>query len=131
MKADSPRFPVHGLSARDVLASCGIVVAVFLAYSNCFNYPFLFDGIPMGQGDAVAVFSAPLFGLHPPATHAVTYLYQRFESLVGLFFLASFCCLLRAVNASRPAGWLVGCYARFVLSLLTKAVANDLGHRSA
>ena len=47
MKADSPRFPIHGLSARAVLASCGIVAAVFMAYSNCFNYPFLFDGIPM------------------------------------------------------------------------------------
>ena len=197
MKADSPRFPVHGLSARAVLASCGIVAAVLLAYSNCFDYPFLFDGIPMVenlrvlrldspadwmlprprtfgyltfdlqktlhgmwmpgfhavniaihaaaacllgaivrgtiarsaptlstfQRDATALFAALLFGLHPLATHAVTYLYQRFESLMGMLFLAALWCLLRAANASKPAGWLLGCYACFVLSLLTKEVA--------
>jgi len=75
------------------------------------------------QRDAVAFFAALIFGLHPLETHAVTYLYQRFESLMGMLFLAAIWCLLRAAAAARPTGWLVGCYACFVLSLLTKEVA--------
>jgi hypothetical protein len=75
------------------------------------------------QRDAAALFAALLFGLHPMATHAVTYLYQRFESLMGMLFLASIWCLLRAAVAARPTGWLVACYTCFVLSLLTKEVA--------
>lgn len=75
------------------------------------------------QRDAVAFSAALMFGLHPMETHAVTYLYQRFESLMGMLFLASIWCLLRAAAAARPVGWLVGCYACFVLSLLTKEVA--------
>jgi 4-amino-4-deoxy-L-arabinose transferase-like glycosyltransferase len=75
------------------------------------------------QRDAAALFAALLFGLHPMATHAVTYLYQRFESLMGMLFLASIYCLLRAAAAARPAAWLAACYACFLLALLTKEVA--------
>lgn len=75
------------------------------------------------QRDATALFSALLFGLHPLATHAVTYLYQRFESLMGMLCLAAICCLLRSAVAARPAVWLGGCYACFMLALLTKEVA--------
>lgn len=178
--------------------ACGLIVAaVAVAYSNCLEYPFLFDGIPMLAGlrtlslsdpggwfhlqprlfayltfeiqktvhgmwlpgfhlvniaihataacllflivrdvlirsspplapwqrNTVAFFAALLFGLHPLATHAVTYLYQRFESLMGMLFLASLWCLLRSAAAAHPAGWLVGGYLCFVLALLTKEVA--------
>jgi hypothetical protein len=62
--------------------------------------------------------------LHPLQTHAVTYLYQRFESLMGLLFLGAIWCLLRATRrTARPGLWLAASFACFMASLATKEVA--------
>jgi hypothetical protein len=73
---------------------------------------------------AAAFFTASVWGLHPLQTHSVTYLYQRFESLMGMFFLASVWCLLRGAAAvPRQSGWLLGSFGCFLLSIATKEVA--------
>ena len=180
-------------------AACGLIVAaVFFAYAGAFDYPFLFDGLPLAehlrtlrlfaptdwllprprtfgyftfevqnslhgmwlpgyhivnvaihtaaacllgaivhgtlgrcapdfppwQRDAAAFFAALLFGLHPLATHAVTYLYQRFESLMGLLFFGAIWSLLRSTEpGARTGRWLAASYACFVLGMATKEVA--------
>jgi len=71
----------------------------------------------------IALFAAVLFGLHPLGTHVVTYLYQRFEALMAMFFLASIWCLLRSVQSTRAAAWLAASGGCFLLSLASKEVA--------
>lgn len=79
---------------------------------------------PARSRSVVAFFSAALWGLHPLQTHSVTYLYQRFESLMGLLFLGAIWCLLRATRqTARPGPWLAASYACFLASLATKEVA--------
>ena len=73
-----------------------------------------------------ALFTALLWSLHPLQTHSVTYLYQRFESLMGLLFLGGLYCLWRAAasGGSRlaPWQWLAASYACVLLSIATKEV---------
>lgn len=71
---------------------------------------------------AAGLFTALLWGLHPLQTHCVTYLYQRFESLMGLFFLAGLYCLWRAATAGRAWPWLAASYGCVLLSIATKEV---------
>jgi len=48
---------------------------------------------------------ALLWTVHPLQTESVTYIVQRAESLVGLFYLVTFYCFLRSVSSDRPALW--------------------------
>jgi len=68
------------------------------------------------------LFTALLWGLHPLETHSVTYLYQRFESLMGLLFLAGLYCLWRAAAGGRAWPWLAASYGCVLLSIATKEV---------
>jgi len=67
-------------------------------------------------------FTALLWGLHPLQTHSVTYLYQRFESLMGLLFLGGLYCLWRAAVSGRAWPWLAASYGCVLLSIATKEV---------
>jgi protein O-mannosyl-transferase len=81
---------------------------------------------------AIALAAALLFELHPLQTQSVTYLYQRFESLMGMFFLASVFCF--AMGCREPAGagdrgagwrsraWLVAAWLAVVASIASKEV---------
>jgi len=59
------------------------------------------------DGTAAAFAVALLWTLHPLQTEAVTYITQRTESLMGLFFLLTFYCFIRAVSSPRPWPWRV------------------------
>lgn len=56
---------------------------------------------------AVIAFTATLlWAIHPIQTQSVTYIYQRSESLMGLFYLATLYAITRGLGASgRAAGW--------------------------
>jgi tetratricopeptide (TPR) repeat protein len=60
------------------------------------NAPYPADATPL------AFTVALLWTLHPLQTEAVTYVIQRSESLMGLFFLLTFYCFIRAIE-SEPA----------------------------
>lgn len=47
-----------------------------------------------------------LWVAHPLQTQAVTYVIQRAESLMGLFYLLTLYCFVRGVNSPAPARWL-------------------------
>jgi tetratricopeptide (TPR) repeat protein len=53
----------------------------------------------------VALAAALLWTLHPLQTESVTYLAQRAESLMGLFYLTTFYCFARGVQSSRAGAW--------------------------
>jgi tetratricopeptide (TPR) repeat protein len=62
----------------------------------------------------LALAIALVWVVHPLQTQAVTYIVQRFESLMGLAFLATLYCFIRAQDSGRPNLW----YAASVLCCL-------------
>lgn len=47
------------------------------------------SGISRGNSEAAAFFTALLWGVHPLTTSAVTYICQRYEAMMSLFYLCS------------------------------------------
>jgi Flp pilus assembly protein TadD len=64
--------------------------------------------------------------VHPLNTQAVTYVVQRCESLMGLFFLASMWCFLRGCTGDRGAWWHAAGALCAGLSMGSKEVAVAL-----
>lgn len=52
------------------------------------------------SADVIALFAAIVWLVHPMQTQSVTYLIQRCESLMGLFFLLTLYCLTRGADAT-------------------------------
>ena len=84
-----------------------------------------------GQGDATASligFSAALlWTLHPLQTESVTYIVQRAESLMGLFYLLTLYCFVRSVGADETGRspsrvWSTFCVGSCLLGMATKEV---------
>ena len=65
---------------------------------------------------------ALLWVVHPLLSESVTYVIQRTELLMGLFFLLTLYCLVRGADSPRPRGWYVAAVAAFVLGLGSKEV---------
>lgn len=73
----------------------------------------------------IGLATALVFELHPLQTQSVTYLYQRFESLMGMFFLAAIFCFVWAIGSPhryRQLGWFSLAWFCVLLSALTKEV---------
>jgi len=77
-----------------------------------------------GPTDAalLALAVALLWTLHPLQTEAVTYVIQRAESLMGLFYLVTLYGFARALDSPRPRGWLVLSWVACLLGMGTKEV---------
>lgn len=66
------------------------IINALLVYSfvlSSFRTPFLRRSGISGHSQNIALFSALIFAVHPIQTQAVTYIVQRFASLVTLFYL--------------------------------------------
>ncbi len=63
---------------------------------------------PRFHANLIALIAALLWGVHPLGTMAVTYVVQRHESLMALFYLLTLYCLLRGRLATRAWPWYVG-----------------------
>jgi protein O-mannosyl-transferase len=72
--------------------------------------------------ELLATTIALLWLIHPFQTGSVTYVVQRLESLMGLFYLLALVCLVRGANSSRAAGWYIGTIVACWLGLFTKEV---------
>jgi tetratricopeptide (TPR) repeat protein len=92
-----------GLSAGDLAAATGAAL--------------------QSNATPVAFTIALLWALHPLQTESVTYIVQRAESLMGLFFLLTFYGFIRAVESPRPRGWQIFTVAACLLGVATKEVA--------
>ena len=73
---------------------------------------------PLWTAFAVAL----LWTLHPLQTESVTYTIQRAESLMGLCYLLTLYCFVRAVQAVRPGWWSAGAIAACTLGTGCKEV---------
>lgn len=73
--------------------------------------------------DAVAGFTAAVWLAHPLCTQAVSYVYQRMESLAALCLLGGFACFLKTQTARRPAAqacWMAATVVCAALGVLCK-----------
>lgn len=66
---------------------------------------------------------ALLWGLHPLQTQAVTYIIQRCESLMALFFLLTLYCALRGWQSRDQTVWHLSAILSFLLAVGSKEVA--------
>lgn len=75
------------------------------------------------KATAVALAVALVWVVHPLNTQAVTYLCQRCESMMGLFYLLTLYSFIRCMTPGRSrVPWLVLTVAVFILGMLTKEV---------
>jgi tetratricopeptide (TPR) repeat protein len=65
---------------------------------------------------------ALLWLVHPLQTSAVSYLVQRVESLMGLFYLLALYCAIRAGESLRRGAWSAAAIAASALGMATKEV---------
>ena len=71
---------------------------------------------------ALAFAIALLWAVHPLQSASVTYIVQRAESLVSLFYLLTLYCMVRGVESGKPAGWYAGAVLACLLGMSTKEV---------
>lgn len=79
-----------------------------------------------GVATPLAFVIAAMWALHPLATQAVTYIVQRYESMMGLFYLLSLYCVIRGDSSRRPGWWAAGAAAACALSMACKEVAVSI-----
>jgi tetratricopeptide (TPR) repeat protein len=70
----------------------------------------------------LALAVAVLWIVHPLQTQAVTYVVQRAESLMGLFYLLTLYCFVRSVDQGRSVFWPLAAVACCLLGMATKEV---------
>ena len=84
-----------------------IHVCAGLALLGIVRRTLLWPGLRLRYGEAalpLAAFTALLWTLHPLQTEAVTYISQRAESLMGLFYLLTLYGFIRSVTADADVG---------------------------
>ncbi len=78
------------------------------------------SALPPSDGTALAI--ALLWLLHPLQTESVTYIVQRVESLMGLFYLLTLFCSIRSFDSSRRALWQIAAVLACALGMTSKEV---------
>ena len=74
------------------------------------------------SANSLAFAVALIWIAHPLATQAVTYVIQRAESLMALFFLLTLYCVIRSATSERRAAWSLAAIACCALGMQTKEV---------
>lgn len=74
------------------------------------------------RADLLAFTIALLWVVHPLGTNCVTYISQRIEALMALFFLASLYCFVRSIDSPHPRLWSNCTIAACALGMGTKEV---------
>ncbi len=72
--------------------------------------------------EPLALAVALVWVVHPLHTESVTYLVQRVESLMGLFYLLTLYCAIRARDSRRPVAWGAAAVASCAMGMATKEV---------
>jgi protein O-mannosyl-transferase len=70
----------------------------------------------------LALVIALAWAIHPLQTESVTYIAQRAESLVGLFYLLTLYCFLRGENSTKARCWYAGAVLACLLGMASKEV---------
>ncbi len=70
----------------------------------------------------VPPFAAVIWGVHPIQTESVTYIVQRAESLMGLFYLLTLYSTIRGITVRRSLPWFAAAALACMFGMLTKPV---------
>jgi len=70
----------------------------------------------------IAAAVALLWLVHPLQTESVTYVVQRYESLMGLYFLLTLYCTVLGAQADKPRDWYIATLVACCLGALSKEV---------
>ena len=93
-----------GYHLFNVAVHAAAVLTLFALLRRILALP-RFGGRFAGRGEFLAFAVALLWAVHPLNTQAVTYVIQRDESLMGLFFLLTFYCWTRGATDGPPRLW--------------------------
>jgi protein O-mannosyl-transferase len=74
----------------------------------------------------LALAVALIWTLHPLQTGAVTYVVQRYESMMGLFYLLAIYAAVHCGTSARPRGWAAAATAAALLGMGCKEVAVSI-----
>jgi len=72
--------------------------------------------------NGLALTTAVLWMVHPLQTETVTYIIQRCESMMGLFYLLTLYCFIRGAASERPCLWYNLCVAACLSGMACKEV---------
>lgn len=75
------------------------------------------------NADLLAFFVAAIWMCHPLQTQSVTYISQRYESMMGMFFLGAVYFFCRSLGQDRRRLWLLLCVVSSILAMGSKEVA--------
>jgi len=130
---------VTGYHAVNLLIHLLNALLVYTLVSVTFRTPVLLSSGLAGRSRHIAFFSALIFAVHPLHTEAVTYIAQRFTSLVALFYLAAVVSYAQWRRLSlrddaagtyrllaRPAIWYILSFLSALLAMKTKENAATL-----
>jgi len=67
-------------------------------------------------------FAAVIWVAHPLQTESVTYIVQRAESMMGLFYLMTLYLTIRGISSEKQHLWFVGAVAACLFGMLTKPI---------
>ena len=70
----------------------------------------------------IALAAALLWTVHPLQTESVTYIVQRAESIMALFYLLTLYCVIRGAGSARPIAWYVLSVLVCLLGMASKEV---------
>jgi protein O-mannosyl-transferase len=117
---------VRGYHAFNLLVHLLATLVLFGLARRTLLQPALrgrFGSAATGLAFAIAL----LWAVHPLQTEAVTYVIQRAESLMGLFYLLTIYCFVRAAESAPggircPSAWYLASAAACLLGMATKEV---------
>ena len=82
----------------------------------------LLGNFPMHAPTCLALAIALLWAVHPLQTESVTYIVQRAESLVGMFYLLTLYCFIRGASSAGGRYWYVVAVLACLLGMASKEV---------
>jgi tetratricopeptide (TPR) repeat protein len=113
---------VTGYHVFNVIVHLLAALALFGAVRRTLRLPALAGRFSEGIATALGFCVALLWALHPLQTEAVTYVIQRMESLMALFYLLTLYCVIRGATSQRPGAWHAAAVAACALGMGCKEV---------
>ena len=115
------RYEVFGYHLFNLVVHLAAGLTLFGLVRRTLRLPSL-PPIDVKSADLLALAMAVIWLVHPLQTQSVTYIAQRTESMMGLFYLLCLYCVLRASQVPRAWPWCVGAVAACWLGMGTKEV---------
>jgi len=103
----------------------GIHVLAALALYGVISRTLRLDGVRRRLGVIspwVPFCAALIWAVHPLQTQSITYVIQRGESMMGLFYLLTLYCIVRGAGSPRSSAWYVAAIGSCTLGMGCKAV---------